>query len=479
VITDLKPYREYKDSGLAWLGQVPRRWDMRPAFGAFMPIHERNHGMKEKTVLSLSYGRIVIKPAEKLHGLVPESFETYQIVNPGDIILRTTDLQNDHTSLRVGMVRDRGIITSAYLALRVSAGVNEEFGFQFLNVWDTSKAIYGYGSGLRQNLDFAHFKRMPVAVPPPTEQAAIVRFLDWSNGRLERTIRAKKKVIALLNEQKQAIIHRAVTRGLDPSAPLKPSGIPWLGDIPLHWNVVSWRRLILSLKDFGSNGSFAGLRENVRYLDHPDYARLVRLTDLRKGLQENEGIYVSEASYRYLAQSALFGGELLIANVGAHAGYVCQMPKIDRPATLGPNMMFAKKINNTLVDTAYLVLSAQSDLIQRQLRLIASQSAAQPKLDKDEVRSVVTPLPPRMEQERIVSQIRIDTEAITAAISRLEREIEFFREYRIRLVADVVTGKLDVRETASRLPEERERDSVEDDADPSADLENAAGEIIA
>jgi type I restriction enzyme S subunit len=104
-----------------------------------VPNHERNHGMKEKTVLSLSYGRIVIKPAEKLHGLVPESFETYQIVNPGDIVLRTTDLQNDHTSLRVGMVRDRGIITSAYLALRTSPEVSSEFGFQVLNVWDSSK----------------------------------------------------------------------------------------------------------------------------------------------------------------------------------------------------------------------------------------------------------------------------------------------------------------------------------------------------
>jgi type I restriction enzyme S subunit len=210
---------------------------MRPTSGAFVPNHERNRGMKEKTVLSLSYGRIVIKPVEKLHGLVPESFETYQIVNPGDIVLRTTDLQNDHTSLRVGMVRDRGIITSAYLALRVNAGVSPDFGFQFLNVWDTSKAIYGCGSGLRQNLDFSHFKRMPVAVPPPAEQAAIVQFLDWANGRLERAIRAKRKVIALLNEQKQAIIHRAVTRGLDPSFPHSAVGRPFLQNLPAHWPV--------------------------------------------------------------------------------------------------------------------------------------------------------------------------------------------------------------------------------------------------
>ena|SRR3974390_1389891 len=167
MITDLKPYEAYKESGLPWLGQVPAHWDVRPAFGAFVPNQERNDGMKEKTVLSLSYGRIVIKPAEKLHGLVPESFETYQIVNPGDIVLRTTDLQNDHTSLRVGLVRDRGIITSAYLVLRAKAGVDPDFGFRFLSVWDSTKAIYGYGSGLRQNLDFLHFKRMPVALPRP------------------------------------------------------------------------------------------------------------------------------------------------------------------------------------------------------------------------------------------------------------------------------------------------------------------------
>ena len=254
MIKDLKPYAEYKESGLAWLGEVPRHWTVLPAFGAFKPNKARNIGMKEKTVLSLSYGRIVIKPAEKLHGLVPESFETYQIVDPGDIVLRTTDLQNDHTSLRVGMVRDRGIITSAYLALRALTGVSPDYCFQFLNVWDSSKAIYGYGSGLRQNLDFSHFKRMPIAIPPPAEQAAIMRFLDWANGRLERAIRAKQKVIALLNEQKQAIIHRAVTRGLDPSVALKPSGIPWLGEIPEHWEIKRGKSYLTAIDERSKTG---------------------------------------------------------------------------------------------------------------------------------------------------------------------------------------------------------------------------------
>lgn len=210
----LQPYPEYKDSGLAWLGDVPAHWQILPAFGAYTPIQEKNVGNREKVVLSLSYGRIIIKPSEKLHGLVPESFGTYQIVNPGDIIIRTTDLQNDHTSLRIGMVRNRGIITSAYLALHPKQGMSAEYAHQFLNVWDQSKAIYEYGSGLRQNLDFSHFKRMPVAIPPLSEQVAIVRFLDHAHTRIDRAIRAKRKIITLLNEQKQAIIHRVTNKVL-------------------------------------------------------------------------------------------------------------------------------------------------------------------------------------------------------------------------------------------------------------------------
>ena len=129
--------------------------------------------MVEKRVLSLSYGRIVIKPDDKLHGLVPESFETYQIVDPGNIIIRSTDLQNDWTSLRVGLVRDRGIITSAYLCLRMVGPLTSEYGYLQLHALDLMKVVYGMGSGLRQNLDFTDFKRMPVLVPPPDEQGIL------------------------------------------------------------------------------------------------------------------------------------------------------------------------------------------------------------------------------------------------------------------------------------------------------------------
>ncbi len=261
----LTPYPEYKDSGLSWLGGIPRHWQTGPGFAAFREKRVKNAGMKEKTVLSLSYGRIVVKPSEKLHGLVPLSFDTYQIVDQGDIIVRSTDLQNDWNSLRVGLVRDRGIITSAYLCLGTTGALIPEYGYLQLHAFDLMKVFYGMGSGLRQNLDFSDFKRMLIFVPPPDEQAAIVRFLDHADRLIRRYTRAKRRLIELLNEQKQAIIHQAVTRGLDPDVRLKPSGVDWLGDLPEHWDVRRVRSLVASIDQGVSPQAEATLADDVSW----------------------------------------------------------------------------------------------------------------------------------------------------------------------------------------------------------------------
>ena len=466
MIADLKPYAEYKESGLPWLGQVPGHWDTRPAFGAFIPNHERNRGMKEKTVLSLSYGRIVIKPAEKLHGLVPESFESYQIVNPGDIILRTVDLQNDHTSLRVGMVRDRGIITSAYLALRVNAGVNADFGFQFLNVWDSSKAIYGYGSGLRQNLDFAHFRRMPVAVPSPAEQAAIVRFLDWANGRLERAIRAKRKVIALLGEQKQAIIHNAVTRGLDPSVPLKPSGIPWLGDIPQHWEVRPLKAVCEIQSGITLGKDYIGQTTH----EYP-YLRVANVQAGHANLAVVKTIRVTKAE---ALRCTLQAGDVLMTEGGDpdKLGRGCVW---DAQITLclHQNHVFAVRPNQSHLEPHFLSALMGTRYARAYFESTAKQTTNLASTNKTKIGQFAVLLPKVCEQQRILIALNEETRPVNIAISRLEREIELLREYRTRLVADVVTGKLDVREAAARLPDEVAPDRVEDDTDLSLDPEAA------
>ena len=188
----LKPYPQYKNSGLPWLGDVPKHWDQLPGIAVLSEKQIKNTGLKEKTVLSLSYGKIVIKPIEKLHGLVPDSFETYQIVEPGDIIIRSTDLQNDKVSLRVGEVKNDGIITSAYLCLRPMNGFHSRYAYLLLHGLDLMKVFYGLGSGLRQNLSWTDFKRLPFFLPQLDEQHQIARYLDWKTSQINKVHKSKK-----------------------------------------------------------------------------------------------------------------------------------------------------------------------------------------------------------------------------------------------------------------------------------------------
>jgi type I restriction enzyme, S subunit len=181
-------YESYKDSGVEWLGEIPSHWELQPGRAYLKPQKVKNTGNKVNTVLSLSYGKIVIKPEEKLHGLVPESFETYQIVEPGNIIVRATDLQNDRTSLRIGLVEDKGIITSAYLCLAPSEKMDLRFAYYLLHIYDLLKVYYSMGSGLRQNLDYTDFKYLPLPIPRLEEQKRIAKFLDRKTSEIDQAI---------------------------------------------------------------------------------------------------------------------------------------------------------------------------------------------------------------------------------------------------------------------------------------------------
>lgn len=211
VTQGLDPNVPMKDSGVDWIGEIPEHWDIVPGFTVFKEGKDSNKGMIESQVLSLSYGNIIIKPEEKLVGLVPESFETYQIALPGDIIIRCTDLQNDKTSLRTGIVRNKGIITSAYLNLRLKTEHSAEFMHYFLHVLDITKTIYRFGSGLRQNLSYNDFKHMRILMPPKAEQIEIVNYINNQVEVTESSIDLIKNKIEKLKEYKTTLINSAVT----------------------------------------------------------------------------------------------------------------------------------------------------------------------------------------------------------------------------------------------------------------------------
>lgn len=468
MIADLKPYPAYKDSGVPWLWEVPVHWQQLPGRSCLAEKRTLNTGLCETTVLSLSYGQIVVKPPEKLHGLVPASFETYQIIEPHDIVVRPTDLQNDWNSLRFGFANTRGIITSAYMCLQARELLRPKFGYLLLHTYDLKKIFYGLGSGLRQNLDWRDFKYLPCVVPPLPEQAVIVRFLDHADRRIRRYIRAKQKLIRLLEEQKQAIIHRAVTRGFDPNVRLKPSGVEWLGDVPEHWALMALKHACVLLRD----GTHLPPPRQV------DGFPLLSVRNIVSGrlVRREDDSFISMAHFKELCRSFTpRQGDVLLAIVGATLGKVAIVPTMD-PFQIQRSLAVLRS-QEDLLDSRFLAAFLEGPAFQRALWTTVAFSA-QPGIYLSTLGAFRIPVPTIAEQLAIIERLEDSTAAVTRGIDRAHREISLLREYRTRLIADVVTGKLDVREAAARLPDETEGPEPLDHADAPTDTREDVAEDL-
>lgn len=292
----------------------------------------------------------------------------------------------------------------------------------------------------------------PIPLLAQAESENIANFLDHETAKIDTLIEKQQQLIKLLKEKRQAVISHAVTKGLNPQAPMKDSGVEWLGEVPEHWVVSKFAFLKKVLTDYTANGSFADLKANVQYLDEPSFARLVRLTDLRKDLQNDNGVWVDEKSYKYLKKSALFGGEFLLANVGAYAGLFYQMPFEKGPASLAPNMFMAK-FDDSKVSREFMAYVGQSSPVASQLRLSATASSAQPKLNKDDFKSVSFCYPTLREQNEIVEHLNQEVRKIEQLLTKQERAIALMQERRTALISAAVTGKIDVRNWQAPTPE--------------------------
>jgi type I restriction enzyme S subunit len=284
---------------------------------------------------------------------------------------------------------------------------------------------------------------MLVPVPPPEEQAAIVDFISWANNKIECAIRAKRKVIALLNEQKKVIIHEAVTRGFKSSVKLKPSGIPRMTDIPEHWDAIALKRVLLRLVDCE--------HKTAPHVENSNF-RVVRTTAIKNGVLQLRGTYfTSESAFRSWTRRGLPEvGDVLFTRE-APAGEACVVPS-GMNLCLGQRTVLMK-VDKEKINSDFLVHMIYGGP-PRTAILLASQGSTVSHFNMSDIGSMPILLPPIREQSEIVATLDERTKGINIALQRLESEIHLFLEYRTRLLADVVTGKLKVLDIAKSLPTE-------------------------
>ena len=434
----MQQYDSYKDSGVQWLGEIPSHWEIKPGRTIFSENKMKNTALAEEVVLSLSYGKIIEKQ-NKNDGLVPEEYSSYQIIEPGFIIVRCTDLQNDHVSLRTAISELHGIITSAYLALIPNNSICPKYFHYFFRNWDNTKELYRYGSGLRQSLSWNDFKYLLCVLPPLSEQSAIAAYLDEQTARIDTAIAQQQKMIDLLNERKQIIINRAVTKGLNPNAKMKDSGVEWIGEVPEHWEVNKFRNLFKTRT--GITFTKAQLEE--------DGEPVISYGQIHS--KDNWGASVNPSLIRHIPASLTKGkegalaykGDFLFADTSEDFEGCGNCVCIDtsEPIYAGYHTILAKRDNDQ--HEQYLAYLFASSKWRGQLRSMVNGVKVY-SVTQSLLRAVIVLLPPKNEQIKISEYITKRVVLIDTAIKRYAKRIKLLQERKQIIINEVVTGKVKV-----------------------------------
>lgn len=426
----MKRYPKYKDSGAPWLGQVPAHWEVGKLSRFALESGVKNERMVERNLLSLSYGHIVRKDIEANEGLLPASFEGYQIVERGDTVLRLTDLQNDQRSLRAGYVNERGIITSAYSNVRPS-GVTGRWLFNALRASDLLKVFYSMGGGVRQSLDYDAIKRVLIPVPPEEEQFAIDSYLVAEEQRINAAITSQEQMIELLKERRSAIITQAVTKGLDPKAKMKDSGVPWLGQVPAHWEIVPAYVLAPATRRSISVESLKGRK--VAHFSIPN-------------VQEFGTAVIEEGDTIDSGKMLIEGLSVLVSRLNPRKRTVAiadVFSAADVTVCSGEFVMFRPQTQLVSKLLSYFFISNPVAAFIESL--VASTTKSHGRADPHIIKRMQVSVPPRNELVQIVAFVDRHVSEIDSVISSQLRMIELLKERRSAVITQAVTGQVDVR----------------------------------
>lgn len=450
-----------KDTGLSWIPDIPSHWDVRRAKLILHEVDSRSTTGAELLLSVSQYTGVTPRRTRENsdeQDTRSESLVGYKQVAKGDLVVNIMLAWNGS----LGASSYEGVVSPAYCVYRFQGDNLPDYYHHLLRTDAYKGRIKVDSRGVvdsRLRLYSENLFRIELPVPPPEEQAQIVRFIRHLDHRVNRLIKTKRRLIELLNEQKQAIIHRAVTRGLDPTVPLKPSGIDWLGDIPSHWKLVRLKS-IAAIR--------YGLGQPPKELEGG--LPIIRATNIERGRITMRGmLYVDPSDVPASRDALLRAGEILVVRSGAYTADSAIVTPEFEGAVAGYDMVVRPKG----VECEFLAWALLSRyVLQDQLFLLRSR-AAQPHLNAEELGGCIILLPPVAEQTAIIETVRRETAALSEAMDKARSEIDLIREYRTRLVADVVTGQLDVRhldlpeveESLSEATEAGEDEEVQEDGE--------------
>ncbi|BAZ97265.1 type I restriction modification DNA specificity domain protein [Dehalococcoides mccartyi] len=431
-------YEQYSPSIIRWNHEYPTHWSCEKAKRFFANPKKLNKGNEESNVLSLTLRGVIRNNGEKPIGLSPSDYNTYQIFDSGELVFKLIDLNNISTS-RVGMVPEKGIMSSAYIRFVPRADMNIKYFYYQYYDWYKRNIFNGLGEGVRQTLSGNDLRNLEILIPPREEQDQIVRYLDWQVSKINKLIAAKKHEIQLLEEERQVIIDTFVLRSLHEKE-TKVSSLSWDISIPLTWNAYKFNQIF----NFGKG--LAITKANLLPSGTPviSYGQVHSKTNTGTSIDDSLIRYVSEDYIQSAPNSLVHEGDFIFADTSEDYQGVGNCVYVDRDDTLfaGYHTVIARpKDKKARRYLSYLFLSsAWRYSLRKQVNGVKVYSVTQRIL-----KNTCVILPPEDEQAEIVTLLDAQCARISVIKQKFHEEIERLQELRTRLVSDVVTGQIDVR----------------------------------
>jgi len=419
--------KEMMDSHIAWIGEIPCLWKTNTVFQLFTQVKNKNSDLREQNLLSLSYGKIKRKDIETTDGLLPESFDGYNIIEADDIVLRLTDLQNDQRSLRVGLATERGIVTSAYLTLRNRSTSVPKYLYYYLHAFDISKGFYGMGAGVRQGLNWDGLKWLKILTPPVAEQRRIADFLDRRCAEIDGVIADTKKTIEEYKALKQSIITEAVTKGVRGARPMKDSGSKWFDAIPQDWDIRRLKYLFRIVKDIAGEEGHTVLSITQRGV-------------IPKNISSNEGqLAENYSNYQFLhiGQFAMNHMDLLTGwvDISKHEGVT------------SPDYRVFELIDTGMYSPEYYLYFMQMCYTNKIFYGLGQgvSGLGRWRLQADKFLNFSIPVPSYAEQNEIVGHLNDKCTEMNKLIDSKQRLLAELENYKKSVIYEYVTGNREAR----------------------------------
>ena len=436
MTADLKPYPSYKPSGVAWLGEVPAHWEVRRVKHAFRRIvggstpSSSEAAYWDGTIIWVTPTDIskVTRLRDSLRRITKKGFNSCSatLVPVGSLVVTSRAPVGNVALAEVPLCTNQGCKT----LVPESQVIDSTYGYQVFGILQDELQSLANGTTFTE-ISTNALGNVLLPIPPLAEQAAIVAYLDHTDGRIRRYLRSRERLIELLKEYRQAVVHEVVTRGLDPDVPLKPSGVEWLGEVPTHWEVRRLKYLLSECATRSVDGS-------EQLLSVSQYTGVTQRKQA-EGKDEVDTRAESLVGYKCVEFNDLVVNIMLAWNGSMGVSRFCGI--------VSPSYCVYRF--KTDVYPWYFHYLLRSPTYRARIRAISTGIVeSRLRMYTDDLYHLEVPLPPLAEQAAIVAYLDKETAAIDAAMARARREVELLSEYRTRLIADVVTGQVDVCEAA-------------------------------